>query len=280
MEIPGSLQGSGDVYGKLEKSGGYVLKQWGWSMVGTVFAVFLLGGVVNGNSLTEEVKSSVKQAVDIRQDTQKTQERWFQEKETLTAEYMALEQEHQRLLDQQQQLLKAQSLGETTVEQLTLALRDMEEISTGLDPFLKTVLLEIENLVENDPPMLKQERKNRVAKLRTTIEATDVAVSEKFRKTMETLFIEAEYGNTIEVYQEKIRLADEPVLADIFRLGRLSLFCKTPDGNVTGVFDPATASWKTLPASFNQEIARAVEMGSKRRAVDFLTLPLGRVVTQ
>lgn len=257
-----------------------MLKQWGWSMVGTVFAVFLLGGVVNGNSLTEEVKSSVKQAVDIRQDTQKTQERWFQEKETLTAEYMALEQEHQRLLDQQQQLLKAQSLGETTVEQLTLALRDMEEISTGLDPFLKTVLLEIETLVENDPPMLKQERKNRVAKLRTTIEATDVAVSEKFRKTMETLFIEAEYGNTIEVYQEKIRLANEPVLADIFRLGRLSLFCKTPDGNVTGVFDPATGSWQTLPASFNQEIARAVEMGSKRRAVDFLTLPLGRVVTQ
>ncbi len=257
-----------------------MLKRSGWLMVWTVFAVFLLGGVVNGKSLTEDVKSSVKQAVNIRQETQKTKERWFREKETLTAEYLALEQENLRLLDQQQQLLKERSLGETTVEQLDLALRDIKEITTGLDPFLEKVLQEIETLVATDPPMLKQERKNRVAKLATIIHATDVPMSEKFRKTMETLFIEADYGNTIEVYQEKILFQNETVLADIFRLGRLSLFCKTPDGNLTGVFDPATGAWQPLPASFNQEIARAVEMGSKRRAVDFLTLPLGRVVTQ
>ncbi|MBI9089676.1 MAG: DUF3450 domain-containing protein [Desulfobacterium sp.] len=257
-----------------------MLKRSGWPMVWTVFAVFLLGGVVNGKSLTEDVKSSVKQAVNIRQETQKTQEQWFREKETLTAEYLALEQEHQRLLDQQQQLMKEQSLQETTVEQLHLALKDIQEITTGLDPFLKTVLQEIETLVATDSPMLKQERKNRVAKLATVIQANDVPMSEKFRKTMETLFIEADYGNTIEVYQEKIRFENETVLADIFRLGRLSLFCKTPDGKRTGVYDPATAAWQPLPASFNQEIARAVEMGSKRRAVDFLTLPLGRVVTQ
>ncbi|MCP4119026.1 MAG: DUF3450 domain-containing protein [Desulfobacteraceae bacterium] len=255
-----------------------MLKRSGWSMVWTVVTVFLLGGVVNGKPLTEKVRDSVKQAVNIRQETQKNQEQWFQEKEALTAEYMALEQEHQRLWDRQRQLEKERSAREATVEQLTLALGDMEEISTGLAPFLKTVLKEIETLVAFDPPMLKQERQHRVAKLKTIIEASDVPVSEKFRKTMETLFIEADYGNTIEVYQEKIQLENETVLADIFRLGRLSLFCKTPDGSLTGVFDPARSAWQPLPASFNQEIARAVEMGSKRRAVDFLTLPLGKVV--
>ena len=41
---------------------------------------------------------------------------------------------------------------------------------------------------------------------------------------METLFIYAEYENTIEAYQDKVTLNEEPVIGNIFRLGRASLF--------------------------------------------------------
>ena len=81
-------------------------------------------------------------------------------------------------------------------------------------------------------------------------------------------------------YHDTISLGGETILADIFRLGRVSLFCITPDGNLTGFYDRAKESWQPLPVSYNSEIAKAVEMGTKRRAMDFLTLPLGRMVAQ
>lgn len=251
-----------------------------WFMVLTEMAFVLSGKVVNADTLAKEVKASVEKAVDIRQNTQKNEEAWFQEKEKLKAEYIALEKEQKKLLEDGIKLLEQKSSLDKTIGELNLALRDVREITTGLDPFLKEVLLDIETLVENDPPMLKQERKKRVATLRSILHKQDVPISEKFRKTMETLFIEAQYGNTVEVYQENILLEKQTLLVDIFRLGRLSLFCKTPDGKVTGFYDPVTNLWQTLPASYNGEIIKGVEMGSKQRAMDFLTLPLGRVVTQ
>lgn len=245
-----------------------------------LMAVLFLKEGLNAKTFTEQVTSSVKQGVEIRQETQTKENMWFQEKKKLMSEYKALEHDYQILSDQEHQLLEEIGDREITLSGLEKSLTDMEEIASDLDPFLKKVLIEIDSLVENGFPMLADERKNRVASLKKLVQSDEATISEKFRKTMEVLFIEANYGNTIEVYQENIILQNEPILADIFRLGRVSLFCKTPDGKLTGFYDWGKTSWQPLPASYNKEISRAVEMGTKRRAMDFLTLPLGRVVVQ
>jgi hypothetical protein len=94
---------------------------------------------------------------------------------------------------------------------------------------------------------------------------------------MEALFIEAEYGNTIEVYQEKILLADEDMLVNVLRLGRISLFFETLDQQTAGYFDLAENLWRTLPQSANRDIRIAMEIGYKRRPADIVSLPLGRI---
>ena len=90
--------------------------------------------------------------------------------------------------------------------------------------------------------------------------------------------MEAEYGNTIEVYQGRIILGGKEILVDIFRLGRISLFFQTLDKITTGTFDQAQNAWIVLPKKYNREISAAIEMGLKRRSVDLLNLPLGRIV--
>lgn len=237
-------------------------------------------GAFAADNLAEKAMDSVKKAVDIRRETQKNETRWFEDKKKLVAEYTSLESQFQSLATEEIELVNTIDQLEKEIYDLETSLKDIEEIASDLDPFLQATVVEIDALVENDFPMLVDERKNRVTALKKIVQSNEVTVSEKFRKTMETLFIEASYGNTVEVYQEKISLGDETILADIFRLGRVSLFCITPDGNLTGFYDRAKASWQPLPVSYNSEIVKAVEMGTKRRAMDFLTLPLGRMVAQ
>ncbi len=237
-------------------------------------------GASAADNPAERALDSVKQGINIRQETQTNETRWFEDKKKLVAEYSALEAESQSLADEEAELLHTISELETGISDLETALKDIEEIASDLDPFLQATVDEIDALVENDFPMLMDERQNRIKALEKIVRSTDVTVSEKFRKTMETLFVEASYGNTVEVYQEKVALGGDTILVDIFRLGRISLFCITPDGNLTGFYDRAKGSWQPLPVSYNSEIATAIEMGTKRRAMDFLTLPLGRVVTQ
>jgi len=81
----------------------------------------------------------------------------------------------------------------------------------------------------------------------------------------------------VEVYQEKIFLGGEDVLVNVLRLGRISLFCETLDQTTVGYFDLDENQWKTLPQSANRDIRIAMEIGSKRRPADVVTLPLGRI---
>ncbi|MDY0221724.1 MAG: DUF3450 domain-containing protein [Desulfobacterium sp.] len=245
-----------------------------------LMAVFTVTGTWAADNLSEKAMDSVEKGVDIRRETQKKETQWFEDKKKLEAEYTTLEHEFEKLLNEENELILNIAQLEGGIDELNASLKNIEEIASELDPFLKETVAEIETLVENDFPMLVAERKKRVASLKKTVQSNDVTVSEKFRRTMEALFIEASYGNSVEVYQEKIQLEGKTLLADIFRLGRVSMFCITPDNRLTGFYDRVNESWKPLPASYNNEIAAAVKMGTKRRAMDFLTLPLGRMVAQ
>jgi hypothetical protein len=275
-------------YRKSIAGGNFKLVDWGKILVKHSTRLILIAlmafsmptGAFSADNLAERAMDSVKKGVDIRKETQKNEARWFEDKKKLVAEYTSLEAEFESLTNEEIELVDAINQLQVNISDLETSLKDIEEIASDLDPFLQATVVEIDALVENNFPMLLDERKNRIAALKTLVQSSEITVSEKFRKTMETLFVEASYGNTVEVYQEKVSLGGETILADIFRLGRVSLFCITPDGNLTGFYDRAKESWQPLPVSYNSEIAKAVEMGTKRRAMDFLTLPLGRMVAQ
>ena len=108
----------------------------------------------------------------------------------------------------------------------------------------------------------------------------DESAAEKFRRVFEALQIEAEYGTNVEVVQETITLDGGSVLADIFRLGRVSLFCQTIDGKRSGSYDVAQQTWQRLPEDTNRDISRAIAMARLERSIELVKLPLGRIVTQ
>ena len=92
--------------------------------------------------------------------------------------------------------------------------------------------------------------------------------------------VEAEYGFTIETYQETITIEGQAMLVDIFRLGRISLFYQSLDRKRCGFYHTADGAWRDLAKGHNLAIQTAIDIAAKRRPIELLNLPVGRMVAQ
>lgn len=240
--------------------------------------LFLLTGSVSiAEEVTEKIKQPVEDSIAIRQKTQKDIEKWSEKKSMLEAEYDTLTENNKRLAIQREQLTQELDTMQQRITDLENRIEAMEKISEKLKPFLYGVYEKLVESVDQRLPFLQVERSERLGNLKKTLDDPQIVLGEKFRKIMEALFIEAEYGNTVEVFQEKIFLGDEDVLVNVLRLGRISLLFETLDQTTSGYFDLDENQWKALPQSANRDIRIAMEIGSKRRPADVVTLPLGRI---
>ncbi len=227
-----------------------------------------------------QLKRPVNESITIRRKTQKAEDKWAEERLRLKAEYERLEKEKERLIHRNRHLEKEVTARKTSVEGLEQEISRITRVSTELRPFLEETHDRLAALLKEDVPFLSHERQRRLLRLSQALEDPLVSTGEKFRKVMEAVSIEAEYGNTMEVYREEILLDGTSIQADILRLGRISLFFQTLDRKTTGYLDPATLSYKRFPSEYNRQIGAAMEMGAKRRPMDLLVLPLGRLVTK
>jgi Protein of unknown function (DUF3450) len=226
------------------------------------------------------VEQPIRDSIDVRQKTQKAEDTWAREKAKLEAAYDALKNEQAQLLSLQKDLNKQISSQESAIVSLETKMNEISRISEELMPYLEGTYVRFNHLVEDDLPFLMEERKGRTGNMLNVLNDTQVTTSEKFRKMMEALLIEAEYGNTVEVYQERILIEGKDILVNIFRLGRISLFFQSLDKTLTGYYNQAQSVWTVLHESFNREIIAAIDIGMKRRSVDILNLPVGRIVSK
>lgn len=249
--------------------------------VGCMGIVLMLLTVAPGwaekHDFSAQVKKPVREAIDTRQATQEAEEKWRDDKRKLVAVYEQLQQEQKQLQVRKDELRHEIAAARDRIALKEKQLQDIEQISTQMTPFLQDLVVRLRQMASGDMPFLTDEREQRIARLTGLMEDHEVSVSEKFRKTMEALLVEAEYGSTIEVYQQTIDVDGAPSLVNVFRLGRTSLFYQTLDQKRCGFYDVAAAAWRPLPADFNRSIQTAIEIGSKRRPVELLTLPLGRI---
>ncbi len=228
----------------------------------------------------EKVKQPVETSISIRQKTQKQEEQWRNDRETLLNRYEALERQLSELEIQKRALEETKEAARKRIAGKEKQLADIEQIQLKIVPLIEKQMDLLAAHLDADLPFLPEERQQRIERLTALRHDPDVAVSEKLRKVFEALMVEAEYGSTIEVYQQTIAIDDRDMLVDIFRLGRMSLFFQTLDQSVCGYYDQAADAWKRLPATYNKTIQTAIAIGTKRQSVELLTLPLGRIHVQ
>ncbi len=231
-------------------------------------------------TVADRVQKKLDQSTRIRQQTQKKHDVWEQERLVLKAKLEALTAQNNELTKN----IASQKAEETSLTALNKTLSERKEkhlvIAKDIGPFTKALYQRLSDFIHNDAPFLFDERNERLKRLDAVMSAADVPVAEKFRKVMEALFIEAEYGNTIEVCQEQIELAGDRVMGSVLRLGRVSLFFLSQNQDAAARYHVGTSSWESLQASTVPAITAAIEMGETHRPLALLTLPPGRLTVK
>lgn len=233
-----------------------------------------------GSDTEKRIEKPVRQAIDTRQGTQKAEAQWRIDKEKLTARFEQLQAEQVQLQQQKDDLGREVESTRARIAAKEKQLADIEQISSQIEPFLEELVEAVKVEVSDGLPFLMVERQRRIDNLDRLMATPDISVSEKYRKAMEALLVEAEYGFTIETYQETIAIDNQARLASIFRLGRIGLFFQSLDQKLCGFYNVATGGWQALPASHNPAIHDAIEIAAKRKPVELLSLPVGRMVAR
>jgi hypothetical protein len=241
--------------------------------------VALASPVLGQTNIAAKLTQPVEHSVTIRQESQEQRDQWEQERSDLVHLYEQLEQAHGTLVLENRELTaakqgqKAQNLA--LIQQKQASLRIQKELL----PFVQAVYARLSSLVAA-APFLKQERTLRMTSLEKVIKDPGVSVAEKYRRVMEALFVEAEYGATIDVYQEKVMMGDKATTGNIFRLGRVSLFFLSLDQQSCARFNVAQSAWQPISDTYLPAVRSAVEIGTKRKPVELLSLPIGHLALQ
>lgn len=245
------------------------------------FALFLCTTPAVAATTTErQVELPVQQAIETRQSAQKQVDQWRGDHERLTARFELLQQERQDLETRGEALRQTVAATESRLEGKRRQLAEIKRITGEIGPFLDEVHGRLREVSSQDPPFLREERQRRIDKLEEMMADPAVSVGEKYRRLMEGLLVEAEYGLSAEIYREQITLNETPTLVEVFRLGRLRLIYLTLDQNGCGFYNEATRAWEPLANSHLRTIKSAMAMAGKRQPVELLSLPLGRMVSQ
>ena len=172
----------------------------------------------------------------------------------------------QRQLDDQQAKLK----------EISQSIEEVAVIQRQIVPLMLRMLDGLGQFIELDVPFLLKERRDRVARLKATMDEADVTAAEKFRAVLEAFQIENEYGRTIEAYKGSLEVAPGNTQeVDFLRIGRVSLSYQSIGGRHTGAWDPETRKFVQLPPeTYQTSVAQGIRVAKKQVAPDLLIVPV------
>lgn len=224
---------------------------------------------------------ALREALDIRREANRvgvaTQERI----EKISDETDDLAGRHAAALDQLASLrIYNDSMRELIASQDAElgSLRDqvdrIDVVGRSVTPLMLRMIDAIEAFVALDVPFLLEERKDRVAQLRTLMARADVSLSEKYRRIMEAYQIEGEYGRTIEAYRAPLAPGGDGSTVDFLRFGRVSLVYLTLDEERAGAWDARSGAWVELDSDYVSDVRAGLRIARKQIAPDLIALPL------
>lgn len=242
-------------------------------------ALVLGAGAILASAQTseEQVRGDTEQAVETRQDTQRRQDEWSEEKSELVRRYRAASANVKWLTGRKaEETAQAQALDDRVAE-LQRRLGEADRLEGSMQDTLMVIFHRLEESVAASQPFLPEERGRRLIALEEELLRPDVTSAEKMRRLLEAMQVEAGYASTVEVYQDKLEVGGEEIHADVLRIGRVTLFWRTPDGERVGGFDPAAGRWIEMDSGARRRIDLAMEMASRMRPIELIDLPLGRI---
>ena len=163
------------------------------------------------------------------------------------------------------------------IAEIDQAMKDVTVIQRQITPLVEEMLNGLEQFIELDVPFHIDERRDRVSQLRGNLDASNQTAAELFRQVLEAYKIENEYGRKIDAYEAQIDISGDgqEQKVDVFRVGRIALLYKTPDGEQVGRWNNKSRSWESLDASaWSSNLQQGIRIARNQAVKDILQLPI------
>ena len=192
----------------------------------------------------------------------------------MLSEYNVEIERHEDLLTYNANLKALLASQQVEKQRISEELAGIEIVRQEIVPLMVQMIEVLESFIELDQPLLLDERKARLKALQNNLTRSDVDLAEKYRRIIEAYQIEAEYGQSIEAYEGPIELEGRDLTVDFLRVGRVNLYYLTLDRNEGGIWDPASAEWRSLPERHLDDLDYALRVARKQAPPNLMQLPL------
>ncbi len=232
--------------------------------------------LVWGQMKPEEVERSLASAVKTEQSAHKEAQKWAGQRADLLQEISQLKRRLRWVDHQRQRYENYVRRQKEAIAELERRQRELQRINRELEPYLDEVVDRLTAFIRHDLEFLAPERARRIAFLNRSLNDHRLDLSEKLRRVMEALRVEASYGRGVEKTEGEVDINGQKTQVDLLRLGRLALYYATPDRQRLGWRPRAAAEWRELAPQYRRQLMAALEMAQRQRAVELITLPVGR----
>lgn len=239
----------------------------------SMLSLFAIIGTINAASLDES--SNVER--EIIKDAQKSQnvvsnssDHAFElqsEIEALKAEISGLEvyEDHlNKLIDSQNHEL----------ESVESQLIEIEDTRQSIVPLMYQMLDSLTLYIDQDMPIRKDTRVDRIKQLRKLMTQADISDAEKFRRILEAYQIELDYVNKMGIYTSSIDIEGVHRETEQLYLGHISFVARSLDKKQYWVWRAKEKGWKSLDSSLNYDLEKAFNVAYKLASPSLLKLPL------
>ena len=242
-----------------------------------LLSALILAGARADEPDPEKIAERVEETVELEKQTQTNLNDWSEERQALDVRYKPAKANIEFTRERLERRRERAEALDAKVAELERRLTESARLNEVIQDTMNVILGRLEQSVATDLPFLPEEREARMSNLRNAMASPDLDPAEKLRFLLEALLIEAQYGETVEVAPATIEVAASPVHVDVLRIGRLAMFWRSPDGSRIGTWDPAQAAWIELPGKYDRVVSRSMEMASRMRPTELVSLPLGRI---
>lgn len=219
----------------------------------------------------EQIKIPLQQSVQLGQEAADWQQQRMQ---SLSDQQQSLGElywtEYQ--LEKKQKNVASLQLEITQIQQDIATIHILKQ---QLEPQLEVWYAMLERQVFSDLPFDFDERKRRLAFLRSAMDNNDLPLAERFRRLLDVMSIEVAYGYGQQVTQDVIVIDNKPIQVNLLRLGRLSWFYMTPDEQQFGWFNNDTRQWQIIPANEQGDLRLAMAITMNKHIAEIVDVPLG-----
>lgn len=209
----------------------------------------------------------------------------------------------QQIADQRMALMQSEVFDakqKAQIEELRSEIGKVSEAKKTIDPLLSKMAAQMEDAINSDLPFLREERLNRINKLKNDLGNSEIRVADKYRAALNAYKIEVNYGMAVDGYKGPIPLnaGEAPVLVvplddkgeplreanneimppeaelgTYLRYGRVALVWLNQRNTKARRYDAPTKAWVDVSGGELNDIRKAVRVSRGEVAPSVLMVP-------